>query len=413
MEQTASESERALIGSVLISNGRVLDEITLNPEDFYEPRHENMWRVFLDMRRQGEPIDTMTVNDRVAELPDLRRQMSAADIYALTRDVPTTAMAPQYAKNVAGFATRRRIYQAAMTIAENATHGGPVADLVDNSRSMIEAAAKIDVSTVKPIGATIMRTVENLRKPVVYTPTPWINLNHFIGGWRPNSLYVVGARPGGGKSIMGAQAAINLTDKGAVALCSLEMSEEDIQLRIISQKSGIGMTSLMNKRTTNPEYDKALETAQNLLNAPLYVNDKAAMTLNDVRSFVRSVARQQKLGGVVVDYLQLMESTGKKDRHLAVGELSRGLKLLAKELHVPVIALSQLNRASEARSDGKPSMADLRESGSIEQDADAIILLHRDHPESDELHVNVAKNRQGPPGSFILGWRGHNSMLTD
>lgn len=413
MEQPASESERALIGSALISNGKVLNEVDLNPEDFYEPRHEGIWRVLLEMRRRGEAIDTRTVNDKIAENAELRRQVSAADVYAFTKDVPTTALAAQYAKNVAGFATRRRIYQAAMSIAESAASGTPVGELVDTSRSMIETAAKVDVSAVKPIGATIMQTVENLRKPIIYTPTPWINLNHFIGGWRPGCLYIVGARPGGGKSIMGAQAAINLTDKGAVALCSLEMSEEDLQLRIIAQKSKLDMSSLMNRRTTNEEYEKAKETAGSLLNSPLYVKDQSAMALNDVRSFVRSVARQQKLGGVVVDYLQLMEATGRKERHLAVGELSRGLKLLARELKVPVIALSQLNRASEARSDGKPSMADLRESGSIEQDADAIMLLHRDSPESDELHVNVAKNRQGPPGSFILGWRGHNSMLTD
>ncbi|RBP66394.1 replicative DNA helicase [Brevibacterium sanguinis] len=413
MERSTSESERALIGSVLLSGGKALDEVSLDPEDFYEPRHESVWRIFLDMRRRGEAIDTVTVNQRVQSIPDLRGQVTPAELYSYTRDTPTTAAAPAYARHVAELATRRRIRMEALAIADMAVEAESVGELVDQARARIEQAARVNVSAVKPIGATIMQTVQNLRKPIIYTPTPWTNLNHFIGGWRPSSLYVVGARPGGGKSIMGAQAAISLTDSGAVALCSLEMSEEDLQLRIISQKSGVDMTSLLNRCTTNLEIEKATTAAQNLLNAPLFINDRAAMTLNDVRSFVRSVARQQKLGGVVVDYLQLMEATSKKERHLAVGELSRGLKLMAKELHVPVIALSQLNRGSADRPDKKPTLSDLRESGSIEQDADAVILLHREHHESDELHVNVAKNRQGPPGSLILGWRGHNSMLTD
>lgn len=406
-------AERGLIGSVLLSEGEALSRVNIDPNDFQHPRHEALWRKFLDMRRHGLAINFVTAGEEVSKDPDLAQQIHPAEVYEYTRDVPSNAHANMYAQMVSSLAIRRRVKAAAMAIIDQADAGGTIEALVDDARQRVDEAAKINFSDVRPIGDTIMETVEKLREKPRMIPTPWDALNHAIGGWRPGALYVVGARPGGGKSIMGAQAALGMTKYGAATFSSLEMSEQDIHKRLISQTGRVSMGKLMNNDINDFDYKRAQDTGKRLQDAPLYVDDRSDVTMSMIRGFARSVSRRRPLAGIVVDYLQLMEAGAKKDRHLAVGALSRGLKLLARELDVPVIALSQLNRESENRQDRMPKISDLRESGSIEQDADVILLLHREHHEAQDLQVGVAKNRHGPAGAFSLGWEGGFSSLRD
>lgn len=406
-------AERGLIGSVLLTEGEALSRVNIDPADFQHPRHEALWKKFLDMRRHGLAINFVTAGEEVSKDPELSQQIHPSEVYEYTRDTPTNASATIYAQMISSAAIRRRIKAAAVAIIDQADAGGTIEALVDDARQKVDEAAKLNFTEVRPIGETIMETVEALREKPRMIPTPWDGLNHKIGGWRPGALYVIGARPGGGKSIMGAQAALDMTRYGAVTLSSLEMSEQDIHKRLIAQAGQVQMGKLMDNNINDLDYKRAADTGQRLKDAPLYVDDRSDVTMSMIRGFARSVSRRKPLAGVVVDYLQLMEAGAKKDRHLAVGALSRGLKLLARELDVPVIALSQLNRESENRQDRMPKVSDLRESGSIEQDADVILLLHREHHESDELNVGVAKNRHGAAGAFKLGWKGHYSMLTD
>lgn len=406
-------AERGLIGSVLLSEGEALSRVNIDPSDFQHPRHEALWRKFLDMRRHGLAINFVTAGEEVGKDQELAQQIHPAEVYEYTRDVPTNASASMYAQMVSSSAIRRRVKAAAMAIVEQADSGGTIEALVDDARQRVDEAAKINFSNVRPIGDTIMETIEGLREKPRMIPTPWDGLNHAIGGWRPGALYVIGARPGGGKSIMGAQAALEMTKYGAATFSSLEMSEQDIHKRLIAQTGRLYMGKLMDNNVNDLEYKRAHDTGKRLQDAPLYVDDRPDVTMSMIRGFARSVSRKRPLAGVVVDYLQLMEAGKKKDRHLEVGALSRGLKLLARELDVPVLALSQLNRESENRQDRMPKISDLRESGSIEQDADVILLLHRDHHDSPDLNVGVAKNRHGPAGAFKLGWQGGFSLLED
>lgn len=414
---TSEEAERSVIGAALLSSGALLDEVDLNPEDFASPRHEGLWRLMLEMRARGQATDMVTVAAALRTADDtLRRQVNAAGVAELATGVATASNAGYYAQIVRDNALRRRMQAVAAKISQAVLDVPAVEDLVDLARAEVEAAAKVNVHDVRPIGATIEETLEELDRPPRFVPSPWGDLNHLIGGFRPGALYVVGARPGSGKTIFGLQAALELAKHGAVAFSTLEMSEPELQKRMVSQLAHVGMHPLMQSDMSTYDRDRAWGHLDVYKKIPLFVDDKSDVTVAMVKSHARSVARHRPLAGVVVDYLQLLtpgRGVKSRARHEQVADMSRQLKKFAREMDVPVIALSQLNRASTNREDGKPTMADLRESGSIEQDADVIILLHRDDSRPDELSMHVAKNRHGMRQELMMEWHGSYSQILD
>ena len=259
-------------------------------------------------------------------------------------------------------------------------------------------------------------TVNFLDSPITFTPTPWASLNQIIDGLKPGALYVVGARPSVGKSVVGLQLARGMAEHGSVAFVSLEMSTHDVNVRLMAADLHIDMRRLMRHELDAGDWAKVGEWVK-AHNLPIAINANTRASITDIKRFVRNVHRRKPLAGVVVDYLQLMaqQPGDKRPRHEFVADLSRQLKIMAMELDVPVIALSQLNRGSTSREDTRPKISDLRESGAVEQDADVVILLHReiDSDKKYEIDMLVGKNRNGPTGATSMEFLGYYASVRD
>lgn len=413
------EAEKHVLGS-LMHNRRAIDEVTtvVDPGDFYTPRHETIYTAISALHTRGEGVDPVTVADqlkRTGELAAAGGALYLADLYATP---PTTSNVGYYARIVRDQAILRRLHATGTRIAQMATAGeGDVDELVETARTEIDTVSRATAQTGW-IHQAIDHTIDDLDKPTTVTPTPWTALNHHIGGWAPGRLYVVGARPAIGKTLIAVNAATHLARTAPVALNTLEMSEQEIHHRILANLASVNLTHLDEHRLTPEDWDRVAKAQTAIRGLRLSIDDRSAVTVTDIASHARSVARRsdQPLGMVVVDYLQLMASPTSRrheNRQQEVATISRRLKLLAKELHCPVVGLSQLNRASEGRMDKKPTMADLRESGALEQDSDVVILLHADEDQPGTILAAVAKNRHGTTGAFELDKYGHYARVVD
>ena len=399
MYAEGTHPEQAVLGSILLTGGRALDEINLTPEDFYDPRLGGVYKIMLRMWRNQQPVDVITV----AEDEEFRKgNVQAYELHTFTSATPTAASVGFYANIINENHVRRKLVDAGATIAQQA----PTLDfqyLAETARSKIDNALGIAKAPVTFVYDELAQTIMDLEKPTPAFRTPWMGLNQAIGGFRPGALYVIGARPGRGKTSIAIQSALELAKQGSVAFSSLEMRREELHKRIISATASIPMDSLMNNKMSERDWEK-WAILRHTIQPAIAVDDRAEVSIGDIRTFARTVHREQPLAGVVVDYLQLMTSKDNRPRHELVADYSRQLKIMARDLNVPVLALSQLNRASEARLDKKPSLGDLRESGAIEQDADVVILLHLE--EDDVMILDVAKNRHGAQATVKLRWEG-------
>lgn len=392
-----SHAEQALLGSILL-NYKVLEEITLVPEDFYDVRHEKIFRIMLRKFMNGEVIDAITL---AADIEYQKTKIEIVYLHELTSVPPSHTAAKFYADIIYEAAIRRKLTLAAQTIAQECTQVD-FSYLTESARSKIDTALGIKQGAVKFIADELAETMDAMMQPSKAYQTPWAVLTKAIGGFRSGSLYTIGARPAKGKTSIGLQIAMVLSREGAVAYNSLEMRRQELHKRIISIGASIPMDSTMNNRITKEEWER-IARFRDEIRPNIAIDDRAEVSVHDIRAFARSVNRVMPLSGIVVDYLQLMSSKDNRPRHEIVAEMSRQLKILARDLDVPVIALSQLNRNSEQRNDKRPSLADLRESGAIEQDSDVVILLHQ---EDEVILLDVAKNRQGPPSLVRLKWQG-------
>jgi len=412
MSPDALNPERVLLGAAMTFKS-ILDNVAVDPADFEDVRYGALWSLMVDMHAKGEPTTATAVLGALKRIPKTDRVgIDGSVLFDLAQTAPVTANeGERAARDVTGDATLRRLALAGRRIVQLAEAGGDAAEIHEHARAEIDATHRA-TAEVHWVRDSIEETIDSLDKEAPSMPTPWEDLNRLIGGWLPGALYVVAARPAVGKSIIGLQAAVGLCDHGAVAFNSLEMSKREINQRLIAQMAEVPLGRLKGKSATSEpptERDWAkIGTVLPTIHAlPLAVDDNAGVTTTDIRAHARSIARTGKLAGVVVDYLQLMESApgDRRSRQEVVAGYSRALKLLAKELDVPVIALAQLNRELTKRQSGRPAMSDLRESGAIEQDADVIILLHSEE-ESDDLDLGVAKNRHGVTGAVRLTRQG-------
>lgn len=400
--------ETMLLG-IALTQPKALDDIEhLTPDHFEDPDASAIWATITRLAQQGKPHNPATVS----ALGDHDREL----LTDLAYSAPLGATADYYADLVEKNAVRRRLQIAGGQLAQLATDTGleDIPATIETARKIVDDATAL-TGTVTAInaGQHFAEYLDSLGKPVELTPTPWIDLDNLIGGWRPGALYVIGARPGAGKTLVGLQAAVALQQHGKVLFSSLEMTRDEIQNRLIAQVASVALKTFETSME-DQHWQRITNHSERLANMNIEIDDRGTVTPTDIRSVARTITRRGKLAGIVVDYLQLMSAPrgDKRPRHEVVADYSRRLKLLAKELHVPVIALSQLNRESTQRGDGKPRVSDLRESGAVEQDADVIILLHRDDNNLATLNVGVGKNRHGATGNFQLNFEGHYARAT-
>jgi replicative DNA helicase len=416
------EAERSMLGAAMLS-ASVLEEVlsVVEPTDLYDPKHETILGSIRRLHDRGAPTDVVAVGDDLAAAGEFKGgTLDAAYLHELTSAVPTAANGAYYARIVHEHAIRRRLLDVGTSIVQLASNTGIHAlEAVEMSRERVDGVGANTAPTVEQFGtAAFDAFVHGLEEKPRYVPTPWWDINNHLGGLRAGGLYVVGARPGQGKSIVGLQAALRLAKEGPVAFCSLEMSRDDLMARLVAQLAQVSLHSLVNHEVSKAGWQNIAMVRSQIQQLPLYVSTSDEVsTITEVRAFARSVARRapkgQRLAGVVVDYLQLLTSGERvESRQVEVAGFSRSLKLLAQSLGVPVIALSQLNRGSTTRRSNRPTLADLRESGAIEQDADSVLLLHRDEKNAPNiLEVEIAKNRQGQNGRVRLQWEGTFSRV--
>jgi len=428
-------AEQSVLGGMLLSKDAIADVVeVLREADFYRKAHETVFSAIMDLYGAGEPVDAITVAAELTRRGELARIGGAAYLHDLIATVPTAANAGYYAQIVRDRAILRRLVDAGTRITQlgYSTAGEDVDDLVNTAQAEVYAVTERQASEdYRPIGAVIDSYLDELENTEAgkagagSVPTGFPRLDQLLGGGlHPGQMVIVAARPGKGKSTLGLDFARSASIRHSVTsvVFSLEMSRQEITQRLVSAEAGVWMQNLRHGTLTPEHWDRIVRKHESLKSAPLFIDDSPNMSLMEIRAKCRRLKQRHELGLVVVDYIQLM-SSGKRveSRQQEVSEFSRALKLLAKELEVPVVAISQLNRGPEQRQDKRPQMSDLRESGSLEQDADIVVLLHRPDPgdnerqrgDPEDAQIIVAKHRNGETGAINVIFRGHVAQFNE
>lgn len=425
------EAEQSVLGGMMLSEEAVAEVIEITSgKDFYTTKHELIFDAIVTLFGRGEPTDVIAVTDQLNKTGNLLKAGGADYLHSLTSYVPTAANASYYGKIVADKAILRRLIEAGTKIAQSGYESqGEVEDLVNQAQSEIykvaSTASKDDYVGLSDSLEDAIREIESAQNrggDLTGIPTGFTDLDAYTHGLHPGQLVIVAARPAVGKSTFALDIARNAAVKHnkATIFFSLEMGRAEIAMRMLSAESSIYLQSMRKGTVTETDWTKLAAVRGRINDAPLYIDDSPNMSLVEIRAKCRRLAQQVDLQMVVIDYIQLM-SSGKKveSRQQEVSEFSRALKLLAKELQIPVVALSQLNRQTEQSKDKRPEISHLRESGSLEQDADVVILLHRegiyerDHPRAGEADIILAKQRNGPTGTVVVAFHGQYSRFVN
>ena len=425
-------AEQSVLGGMLLSKDAIADVVeVLRGNDFYRPAHEMVFEAIIDLYGRGEPADAVTVADELNKRGELIRVGGPAALHTLLSSVPTAANAGYYARIVHERAVLRRLVSAGTKIAQlgYATDGGDVDELVNAAQAEIyKVTERRTTEDYAVLGEIIEGAIDEIEASssrgdgLTGVPTGFADLDRLTNGLHPGQMIVIAARPAMGKSTVALDIARSaaIHHKMASVIFSLEMGKNEITMRLLSAEARIPLQNMRKGTMREEDWTRLARTMGDISDAPLFIDDSPNMALMEIRAKCRRLKQRHDLKLVVIDYLQLM-SSGKKveSRQQEVSEFSRALKLLAKELQVPVIALSQLNRGPEQRADKMPALSDLRESGSIEQDADMVILLHREDvyekesPRAGEADFIVAKHRNGPTDTIVVAFQGHYSRFVD
>lgn len=422
------DAERSVIGALLLRPSLLVEalDLDLGPEHFSSPKWGAAFGAILDLGNRGDAIDAVTVDTALQAASGPRPDADALSAACL--DVPSVAHLPTYARQVVDCARLRAILAAAAEITDAAY--GPEAQQDPDVFSdwcetrLLAATARIgDLSSLPSLGEVLDETIAQLYQRASGVPlglsTSFVELDRQLGGMRAGQLIVLGARPSMGKSALALDIAFAVADTGRpVLFISAEMGRHEIGTRLLA-RGGVSSDRLLSGQLDKLDHERLERRRVRLADVPLQIDDSPNTTLLAIRSKSRRLAARDGLGLVVVDYLQLVTGEGRRERReLEVAEVSRGLKSLARELGVPVLALAQLNRAVELRANKRPLLADLRESGQLEQDADVVLLLHRAaaydlDADPGAAEVIVAKHRNGPTGSVQLTWLSHRMAFAN
>lgn len=408
---TAPEAERALIGAIVYTHGQVLDHLEFDPSDYHEPRWELLHTIASHLRQSGRPVDPITLSEEMGR--HNHGKDISADLHRLAELPSSPAAAEHYARIIQAAASRRRILEMTAKARSRIAEGADPDTVIAEAHDMLEGIRNkaVTAEPVRFIGETIMDTIEAMAEPPKFHPTPWRALNEKIGGYRPGALYVVGARTGVGKSLWALESALSLAQHGSVAFISPEMPEREVHQRALANQGRVTVSDLINHDVKESDVDRLGAAAERLQKMPIAVREGDA-SLAKIRRFLAAVNRRKPLAGIVVDYLQMIRPPEGDRRSVReqVAEASWAMKDLAMKYQVPVIALAQLSR-SAVTEDKPPMVHHLKESGSVEQDADVVLLLHRPPAVDYEIQVIIGKNRHGPTGDIALDFAGYYSSI--
>jgi len=412
------EAEESVLGSMMLSGEAIASVVEiLKPADFYRPAHQRIYDAVIAVYARGEPVDAITCVEELKRRQTIEEVGGALYVHNLVESVPAPASASYYAKIVADSALLRRLIKAASEIMTTA-YANPEdpRKAADQAEGLIYAVARADekdqVVSLHELVDESMAALEHIQQRdsrFAGVPTGFDDLDEMLSGLQKGNLIVIAARPGVGKSSFVTNIARNVAIKGhPVAMFSLEMSRFEIGMRLLCGEAKVPWDKVRSGRVATEDWTRIVEAAEDLHEAPLFIVDSGNVTIVDIRAKARRMKSSRLgLGLIIVDYLQLMSGHGRTEsRQQEIAEISRSLKLLAKELEIPVIAVSQLNRNPETRADKRPQLSDLRESGAIEQDSDIVMFIHRedgDDPASKgKADLVVAKHRNGPTGTIPL-----------
>lgn len=424
-------AEQSVLGSMLLSKDAIADVVdVIKGVDYYRPAHEIIHDAIIDLYGRGEPADPITVAAELTKRGELQRIGGAPYLHTLSANVPIAANAGYYAEIVQDKAILRRLVEAGTRIAALGYAGeGQIDDVVDHAQAEVykvtDRRAAVDYAPLSDIMSGVLDEIEAIgnREAGLYgVPTGFADLDDLTNGLHSGQMIIVAARPAMGKSTLALDfcRAASIHNNLTSCFFSLEMTRSEIMMRLLSAEAKVPLNHIRNGTMRDEDWDKLARKMGQVSGAPMFIDDSPNMTMMEIRAKARRLKQRHDLKLIVIDYMQLM-SSGKKveSRQLEVSEFSRNIKLLAKELELPIIALSQLNRGPEQRGDKRPMMSDLRESGSLEQDADMVILLHRDdvyEKESTrpgEADLIVAKHRNGPTRDLTVAFQGHYSRFVD
>ena len=434
----AIEAEQSVLGGMMLSKDAIADVVeVIRPGDFYRPAHQLIYDAILDLYARGEPADAVTVSAELTRQGQLNRVGGAPYLHTLISHVPTAANAGYYAEIVADRAILRRLVTAGTRIVQmgyDASSGGgdvqgTVDDVVDRAQAEIydvtERRTSEDYVVIESLLQATLDEIEKISSTGgigTGIPTGFQQLDEITNGLHPGQMVTVAGRPGSGKSTLALDFARSAAVKNQkpTAIFSLEMGRLEIMMRLFAAEAGVALQNMRSGHMSDTDWRRLALRSSELADAPLFIDDSPNLTMMEIRAKARRLKQRHDLSLVVIDYLQLMTS-GKRveSRQQEVSEFSRAMKLLAKELDVPVVALSQLNRGPEQRTDKKPMLADLRESGSIEQDSDVVLLVHRPdlyEPETEragEADLIIAKHRNGPTATVAVAFQGRYSRFAD
>lgn len=420
----SEEAELSVLGAILIDNEAVLSVSEfLRPEHFYDPNSAKVYEAMLSLYENRTPIDIVTVSEKLKEFKMLKKIGGKAYLSRLAEGVPTAANVESYGRIIKSLSAKRELISSAARITEKAFDEGMTAEiLMDVAEQEIFALTQRHIrnspTSLKDVLTASFDRLDELQKMgsgLRGVPTGFHSLDRSLAGMQDSNLLILAARPGVGKTALGLNIARYVAVEAKLPTCffSLEMSKEELVDRLLVRQGLIDAWKLKTGQLNEEDFNSLSESMGILAEAPLYIDDTPGMTVTEVRTKARRLQVEKGIKFIIVDYLQLMHGSTRDNRVQEVSEISQGLKNLARELKIPILALAQLSRAMETRG-GRPRLSDLRESGSIEQDADVVMFLYREDEDiREQVTCSIEKHRNGPTGSFNLYFNGKQVSFFD